>query len=75
MLPIDSVFELNAVEFKIVRVDVFGDELKFLKKELVDNGKDPAYYYASKILKSGKVSKTVNMFYRFTKSGNMLKVR
>ncbi len=41
---------------------------------MLDSGKDAIYYYARKVLKSGKISKQCGMFYRFTKSNNFVKV-
>ncbi|AUR82971.1 hypothetical protein NVP1030O_55 [Vibrio phage 1.030.O._10N.222.55.F9] len=46
---------------------------KHAGQAMIDSGKEPVYYYARKVLKSGKASKQCGMFYRFTKTGNFIK--
>ena len=47
---------------------------KNVEQDLILNGKDGFWFYARKVLKSGRASKQSGMFYRFTKSGQYIKV-
>lgn len=69
-----QVFQYGKEEYVIDSVQPVSDELKALIKEMNDNGKEAAFYFASKVLKSSKKSKQGGMFIRHIKSGNFIKV-
>ena len=71
---IGTTFKHGNNEYIIDSVDVLGSDMEATKNALVDTGKDAAFYYASKVLKSGKPSKQGGMFYRFTQTNNFIKV-
>lgn len=67
-------FLIGSVEWVIDSVEIVTDDLIFVKNALLESGKDAAIYRASRVLKSGKRSVQGGMFYRFSKSGNFVKV-
>lgn len=71
---IGTKFFVGKTEYIVDRVEEVSSELKAYRKALEESGKDCAMYFASKVLKSGKKSKQGGMFYRFSKSGNFIKV-
>ncbi len=71
---IGEKFFVGSTEYAVNSFENVSDDLKFVKDSLLNSGKDAVIYYASKVLKSGKRSAQGGMFYRFTKSGNFVKV-
>lgn len=71
---IGTKFTVANTEYIVDAVQEFEPTLTALIQNLETEGKDPAMYFASKVLKSGKTSSQGAMFYRFTKSGNFVKV-
>jgi serine/threonine-protein kinase RIO1 len=70
-----TTFTLDETTYKITKTQLVGDDLANLRDSLLSNGKEAVIYYASKVLKSGKVSsKQGGMFYKFSNSGKMIKV-
>jgi hypothetical protein len=73
-MMIGTKFFIGSTEYVVDSFENVSDDLKFVKDALLKSGKDAVVYYASKALKSGKRSVQGGMFYRFTKSGNFVKV-
>jgi len=71
---VGTLFVVGSTPYKIDQVQRIDPELTAMIKALESSGKDPAMYFASKVLKSGKPSKQGGMFYRFTASGHFVKV-
>ena len=68
-------FTLNNTAYQVTDVQPVDSELYHLRSSLLSNGKEAAFYYAGKVLKSGKVSsKQGGMFYRFIDSGSFVRV-
>ena len=68
-------FTLNNTDYRVTDVQPVDSELTHLVSELLLNGKEAVFYYAGKVLKSGKVSnKQGGMFYRFIDSGRFVRV-
>lgn len=67
-------FTIGKTEYQVTSVEDVDPTHKAIKKAMSETGKELKYYFASKVLKSGKLSKSVGgMFYRFTNSGNFIK--
>lgn len=71
---IGKKFTVGNTEYILDEVHKFEPTLTALILNLKTEGKDPAMYFASKVLASGKPSNQGGMFYRFTESGNFIKV-
>ncbi len=71
---IGNTFFVGATEYVVDSVEEISTDLVACRRALVKSGKDCAMYFASKVLKSGKKSKQGGMFYRFSESGNFIKV-
>lgn len=71
---IGTKFSIGKTEYIVDSVEEMDSELKAVVTAMKNSGKDAAMYFASKVLKSGKKSKQGGMFYRFTESGNFIKV-
>jgi len=69
-----TTFFYKQAEYVIDRVEEFDPTLTALIQNLETNGKDATMYFASRVLSSGKRSDQGAMFYRFTDSGNFVKV-
>jgi len=71
---IGEQFDYGKTRYQICGVQRL-DEYKGVAGDLNANGKDAAFYFANKILGNGKPStKQGGTFYRFTKSGNFVKL-
>ena len=68
-----EVFTIGRQEWEVTQADSMAPE-KHLHEALTENGKDGFWFFARKVLKTGRISKQTGMFYRFTKSGNYIKV-
>ena len=72
---IGEQFDYGKSRYQICGVQWFDGSCAATIDALNANGKDGAFYFANKILKSGKPSaKQGGTFYRFTKSGNFVKL-
>lgn len=71
---VGAKFTIGQTEYIVDRVDAVDAQLTATRSAMAETGKDAALYFASKVLKSGKKSKQGGMFYRFSKSGNFIKV-
>jgi hypothetical protein len=71
---IGEEFKIGKQSFVVNQADAFDPELVHVISALKKSGKDAVMYFASKVLKSGKPSVQGGMFYRFTESGNYIKV-
>ena len=73
-VQIGTEFTVNGQAWEITRIECT-KRFPNLTRQLVGNGKDPKHYFARKVLKNkARKSKQGGMFYRFTESGNFLKV-
>jgi len=68
-----EVFTIGHQEWEVTQADSMAPH-KNLERDLIENGKDGFWFFARKVLKSGRISKQTRMFYRQTKSGNYIKV-
>ncbi len=71
---IGTTFSYHSGEYVVDSIEPIDRKLTKTIEALQESGKDTALYFASKVLKSGKKSKQGGMFYRFTKTGNYVKV-
>ena len=74
MKMLDTIFNFNGAEYVVNRIEAVDENLTALISSMNNSGKDPAFYFASKVLKSGKKSAQGGMVVRFAKTGNFLKV-
>jgi hypothetical protein len=71
---IGEKFKIGQQEFIVDNADPIDPKLARMIEAMQKTGKDAVLYFASKVLKSGKKSVQGGMFYRFTESGNYIKV-
>jgi hypothetical protein len=71
---IGEEFKIGKQAFVVNQADACDPEHTHVIDALKKSGKDAVMYFASKVLKSGKPSVQGAMFYRFTESGNYIKV-
>lgn len=71
---IGTTFQIGKVTYVVDKVEPVDTKFKAMTDAMVKSGKDAVIYYASKVLKSGKKSVQGGMFYRFTETGNFIKV-
>lgn len=62
----------KAQEWEVTRAECLSP-YKHAARAMIDNGKEPVYFYARKVLKSGKPSKQCGMFYKFINSDSFIK--
>lgn len=72
MLSLNVQFKYGKDTYQVTMINDL-DGLDALKRTCRETGKEECQYHASKVLKSGKLSKTGGMFLRF-KSGDFVKV-
>lgn len=70
---VGEVFSIGRQEWEVTQADSMAPH-KNVERDLIENGKDGFWFFARKVLKSGRVSKQTGMFYRHTKSGQYIKV-
>ena len=70
---VGEVFAIGRQEWEVTQADSMAPH-KNVEQDLIENGKDGFWFFARKVLKSGRISKQTGMFYRFTKSGQYIKV-
>lgn len=71
---IGMIHSQNDGDYELVSIKPFGDELVNLKRVAEETGKYPAYFFFSKILKSGKTSKQGFVALMFEKSKKIVKL-
>lgn len=71
---IGTTFKIGKVMYVVDKAEPVDAELTAMISTMVKTGKDAVIYYASKVLASGKKSVQGGMFYRFTETGNFIKV-
>ena len=72
--PVGTEFSTGKQRWVVARVQPVDSALTATLSRLEQTGKDAAYYFATKKLKSGKQSKQAAMFLRFKDSGDFLKI-
>lgn len=71
---IGMIYSQRDGDYKLVSIQPFSDELVNMKRVAKETGKYPAYFFFSKILKSGKTSKQGFVAFMFEKSKKIVKL-
>lgn len=71
---VGTEFSTGKQHWVVARVQPVDSALTVTLSKLEQTGKDAAYYFATKKLRSGKQSKQSAMFFRFKESGDFIKV-
>lgn len=72
--PVGEKFQIGRQRYVVDEVQKFEPEYTALIAEMARVGKDAAFYFASKVLKSGKISAQGGAFYRETETGLFIKI-